>query len=140
MFSYTIKVNKLKQPAGKIVAFATLVIDEVLEVHGFRVINGVKGLFVSPPQHLGKIKNSDTGELEDKYFDDVRFVGDNWQDVADEVKGAVITAYHGQVNSQDRSQAANAHVSVNTPAANKTTGGAQQQPAVDAGQSRKPLW
>ena len=129
MFSYTIKVNKLKQPAGKIVAFATLVVDDVMEVHGFRVINGSKGLFVSPPQHLGKIKN-ESGQLEDKYFDDVRFVGDNWQDVSDEIKGAVITAYENLGGTVTRADAANAQVAVNT----------SNSPPPTGGDARKPLW
>ena len=57
MFSYTVKVNPLPRPLGKIVGFASLLIDDVLEVNGFRIINGQKGLFVSPPQHKGKGKD-----------------------------------------------------------------------------------
>lgn len=129
MFSYTIKVNKLKQPAGKIVAFAALVIDDVLEVHGFRIINGSKGLFVSPPQHLGKIKN-EAGETEDKYFDDVRFIGDNWKDVADEIKGAVIAAYQS-LGGNTRGEAASAQASVNSPSTNTNT---------TAKNVKQPLW
>ena len=128
MFSYTIKMNKLKQPAGKIVAFAALVIDDVLEVHGFRVIDGSKGLFVSPPQHLGKIKN-ENGETEDKYFDDVRFVGDNWEDVSKEIKEAVINAYSA-LSGDSRADAANAQAAVNNPA----------QDTDSQNQARKPLW
>ncbi len=124
MFSYTIKVNKLKQPAGKIVAFATLVIDDVLEVHGFRIINGSKGLFVSPPQHLGKVKN-ENGEMEDKYFDDVRFIGDNWKEVADEIKGAVVAAYES-LGGSTRGAAASAQASVNS--SNETPTKSTKQP------------
>lgn len=134
MFSYSIKVNKLKNPAGKIVAFAALLIDDVLEVHGFRVINGSKGLFVSPPQHLGKVKN-EAGQLEDKYFDDVRFVGDNWQEVSDEIKAAIITAYQS-TGGLTRADAANAHAQVNNAPAAAPEG----MPAAPQGQSRKPLW
>ena len=125
MFSYTVKVNKLNQPAGKIVGFASLVVDEVMEIHGFRIIDGVNGLFASPPQHQGKIKNQDTGELEQKWFDDVRFVGENYEELRDEVKKAIIAEYQKTASSSNRATAANAHVQVNN---SSTTN------------SREPLW
>ena len=125
MFSYTVKVNKLQNPLGKIVGFASLVIEDSIEVHGFRIINGAKGLFVSPPQHKGKGTDESGNEIE-KWYDDVRFVGDNYEQVREEIKNSIIEAYGGNT----RADTAKGQSNMNTNA--ETTGQARQQ--------RKPLW
>ena len=56
MFSYSIRIKRIPNPRGKIVAFASITIDEVFQFDGFKVIDGSKGLFVSHPQHKGKDK------------------------------------------------------------------------------------
>lgn len=105
--------------------FASLVIEDSLEVHGFRIINGAKGLFVSPPQHKGKGTDEAGNEIE-KWYDDVRFVGDNYEQVRDEVKNSIIEAFGGSA----RADAAKAQANHNSP----NTG---DQPR---SQARKPLW
>ena len=94
MFSYTVKVNQLPRPLGKFVGFASLVIDDVLEVNGFRIINGQKGLFVSPPQHKGKGKDENGNEV-DKWYDDVRFIGEQSEDVSKEIKESRVLVPQG---------------------------------------------
>jgi len=110
MFSYTVNINRIKQPLGKIVAFASLLIEETLEVHGFRVINGAKGLFVSPPQHKGKGKDEEGNQV-DKWYDDVRFIGDNSDDAKQEVFNSILAAYNDGANA--KASAAKSQAKVN---------------------------
>ena len=53
MFSYEINLRKISNPNLKIKAVASVVIDGIMSVDGFKVINGSKGLFVSVPNHKG---------------------------------------------------------------------------------------
>tara|TARA_B100000427_G_C15213365_1_gene465660 strand:+ start:34 stop:414 length:381 start_codon:yes stop_codon:yes gene_type:complete len=126
MFSYSIKVKKVRNPKGKIVAFASLIIDDVLEVDGFKIINGSKGLFCSAPQHKGKDK-----EGNDTWFEDVRFVGDETvrDTVKQEIHTAIINEYQKSEGTQNRATAAQAHATANE---NSTEG--------ESGNGRRPLW
>jgi len=98
MFNYAIRINRVKNPRGKVMAFATIIIEDTMEVTGFKVINGAKGLFVSAPQTPGK--PDDQGKV--KYYDDVRFVDqkakeEDWRTpVQDEIYKAIITQYEMQ--------------------------------------------
>ncbi len=132
MFSYTVKVNQLPRPLGKIVGFASLVIDDVLEVNGFRIINGQKGLFVSPPQHKGKGKDENGNEVE-KWYDDVRFIGDQSEDISKEIKESILSSFNSNSVTSDRASAASAHAQTN--ASVETEAGSQA-----ANTTRKPLW
>lgn len=129
MFSFTSKINPLDPPLGKMVAFATLVIDDVLEVQGFKIINGAKGLFVSPPQHKGKGKDEDGNTIE-KWYDDVRFVGEDREVVAEEIKRNMIETFQAQQGTNSRAAAARSQSD-----ANADTPSDGPRPA-----SRKPLW
>jgi DNA-binding cell septation regulator SpoVG len=73
MFSYDVKVRKINSTSN-LKAFVTLVVEGVLEIDGFKVINGKNGLFVSVPSHKGTVMED--GQKVEKYFDDVRFVGE----------------------------------------------------------------
>ena len=132
MFSYTVKVNQLPRPLGKIVGFASLVIDDVLEVNGFRIINGQKGLFVSPPQHKGKGKDENGNEVE-KWYDDVRFIGDQSEDISKEIKESILSSFNSNSVTSDRASAASAHAQTNPSV--ETEAGSQT-----ANTTRKPLW
>jgi DNA-binding cell septation regulator SpoVG len=112
MFSYTVQVRKIPRPMGKVVAFASLVIDEVLQIDGFRIVDGKDGLFMSAPQHKGKGKNED-GEVVEKYFDDVRFIGDNWKEIKEEVSKSVLEAYQTEDSNTSRASAAQSQSKVN---------------------------
>jgi len=120
MFSYTVKVNTIKSPKGKVVAFGSLVIDEVFEVNGFRIVDGANGLFVSPPQHKGKDR-----EGNDTYFDDARFLGDNREDIRDEIYKTFIDSYTASAGSNARAATASAQSERNTTTSEN---------------DRRPLW
>ena len=125
MFSYSIKVKTVKNPRGKIMAFASLIIDDVLEVDGFKVINGSKGLFVSAPQHKGKDK-----EGNDSWFEDVRFVGDETvrDTVKTEIYQAIINEYNKNSSTSNRASAAQSHVASNESSSSSNNA------------DRRPLW
>jgi len=118
MFSYTVQVRTIKNPRTKVVAFASLLINDVLSLEGFRIIDGAKGLFVSAPSHKGKNK-----EGEDTWYDDVRFVGDDAEAVKEEIYKSVLQAYTD--TSTSRESAAEAQASVND---------------TESSMTRRPLW
>lgn len=127
MFSYSFKIRPINK-ASKLKAFVTIVIDDVLEVDGFKIIDGSKGLFVSAPSHKGTV--NEDGQQVEKWFDDVRFVGDNAMDIADEIKRAIIDQYNSNSYTSNRATAASAHTS------NSNSAPASSRPS----NSRKPLW
>ena len=136
MFSYNIRVRKINSP--KLKAVATVTVDDLMEIDGFKIINGSKGLFVSVPSHKGTVQED--GVSVEKYFDDVRFPGEAGKEFADELKAAILTAYHNDSDSlqqasskpkqETRASAAAAHSKV------------QQPPPKDSKppRERKPLW
>ena len=126
MFSYAIKIKKVRNPKGKIMAFASLIIDDVLEVDGFKVIDGSKGVFVSAPQHKGKDK-----EGNDSWFEDVRFIGDETtrDTVKTEIHKAIIPEYQKLEGTSNRATAAQSHAAVN-----------EGSDGNDSSNSRRPLW
>lgn len=71
-FNWTVKVFPLAAPSGKMVAMASLIIDDEVEVSGFKIFNGTNGVFAAAPSKPGK----PDAEGKTKYYDDVRFLGD----------------------------------------------------------------
>lgn len=128
MFSYSFRIRPLNKPS-KLKAFVTIVIDDVMEVDGFKIIDGSKGLFVSAPSHKGTV--TEDGQQVEKWFDDVRFVGDNAMDIADEIKRSIIDQYNSNSYTSSRGAAASAHSS-----SNATSESSPNRPS----NSRKPLW
>lgn len=128
MFSYSFKIRPLNKPS-KLKAFVTIVIDDVMEVDGFKIIDGSKGLFVSAPSHKGTV--TEDGQQVEKWFDDVRFVGDNAMDIADEIKRSIIDQYNNNSYTSSRGAAASAHSSPNWSSESSSN-----KPS----NSRKPLW
>lgn len=132
MFSYGVRVNLIRNPKSKTVAFASLLIDDLMEVNGFRVIDGAKGLFVSPPQHKGKDK-----EGNDTWYDDVRFIIDKEATdspaaaAKEEIYTSIINAYNELGASTSRAASAQAHANVNS----EDNAGGMQEAA-----TRRPLW
>ena len=131
MFSYSFKIRKLNTQS-KLKAFVSIVIDDIMEVDGFKIIDGSNGLFVSAPSHKGTVMED--GVKVEKYFDDVRFVGEEGIATFNEIKQAIIAQYNsgGQLSqesqSTQRAAAAKAQASVSKPKSSKPT-------------SRKePLW
>lgn len=131
MFNYSVKVYPFENPKGKMVAFADLVIDDFFCVKGFKIFNGAKGLFVSPPSKQGKDK-----EGNDKWFDDVVF----FEEKADgelqgpnqkEIFGAILEAYEdGGKNKTATTQTTRA----------KTAATQAEKVEKPAGKAKRPAW
>lgn len=96
MFNYSFNVRRLNSNSN-LKAFVTLIIDDVLTIDGFKIVDGRNGLFVSAPSHKGTVMED--GVQKEKYFDDVRFIGDNGLEVGTEIKNAMLDAYHNNSNS-----------------------------------------
>lgn len=135
MFSYTISVRPLKNPNSKLKAFVTVTIDDIMDLEGFKIIDGSKGLFVSVPSHKGTVMED--GVSVEKYFDDIRFKGEDGSSFAEELKASIINEYNNSSTSSptknsNASRAATAALNANaTNSAN-----ASPKPTRD----RKPLW
>ena len=137
MFNYSFNVRKLNN-GSTLKAFVTLIIDDVLSIDGFKIVNGSKGLFVSAPSHKGTI--TEGGVQVEKWFDDVRFIGDSGSEVGTEIKNAMLDAYHNQDsfisqqggttwgnkaqqnNNQQRANSAQANTQAMSKPANKNKG------------------
>ena len=115
MINYSVKVFPF-QSNSKVVAYATLVIEDVVEISGFKIINGAKGLFVGPPQKKGKDKK--TGE--EKWYDDIRFLeevpeGQYRGPLAEEIYRAMIDTYQEKAQGNARGSAAGAQTRTPRP-------------------------
>tara|TARA_E500000331_G_scaffold347702_1_gene388267 strand:+ start:273 stop:677 length:405 start_codon:yes stop_codon:yes gene_type:complete len=132
MFSYDIKVRKINSTSN-LKAFVTLVIEGVVEVDGFKVINGKNGLFVSVPSHKGTVMED--GVKVDKYFDDVRFVGEPGLEFSNELKTAILNSYNNDSSSR-----------ASTPTQTEAVKAKSNAPSEDSSspdapaRTRKPLW
>lgn len=122
MFNYTIKTYAVKNPSSKIVAYASLVIEDVFEVTGFKIFNGSNGLFVKPPQHKGKNK-----EGQDEWYDDARFIGERSKDVREEIFQAMVDSYNKYSANSSRSTTASLQNNINNQQSN-------------SGQKTRALW
>jgi stage V sporulation protein G len=137
MFSYSISVRPLNNQNSKLKAFVTLTIDDIMDIEGFKVINGSNGLFVSVPSHKGTVMED--GVSVEKYFDDVRFKGDEGTSFADELKASIIAEYNNTVGSSggsSRPEATSNASRANAAAANAKATAAATKPT----RERKPLW
>ena len=135
MFSYSISVRPINNPNSKLKAFATVTIDDLVDLEGFKIIDGSKGLFVSVPSHKGTVVED--GVSVEKWFDDIRFKGDEGYAFAEELKNSIINEYNNSstktsspVTNQAREAAAAATTKMNSPTPSPSN------PPRD----RKPLW
>lgn len=129
MFSYSFKIRRLSTQS-KLKAFVSIVIDNVMEVDGFKIIDGSNGLFVSAPSHKGTVMEN--GVKVEKYFDDVRFLGDEGIAVSNEIKQAIINEYTsttGAATTPNRAAAAKAQANISTPPS-----------STKASDRKEPLW
>lgn len=135
MFSYDVKVRKINS-ASNLKAFVTLVVEGVLEIDGFKVINGKNGLFVSVPSHKGTVMED--GQKVEKYFDDVRFVGEPGIEFSNELKSAILDAYNGSSSSPSSKTSS---PSQSDAVKAKNTAQKQEDSSSDGpSRTRKPLW
>lgn len=96
---FTAKINRLQNPKGALRAFAQLIINDVIVINGFRVLEGSNGSWASPPQTKGSKPDPETGK--DQYFDDVRFLEEKEEGkfrgpVAEEALAAIMSAYNAE--------------------------------------------
>jgi len=134
MFSYSISVRRINNPNSKLKAFATVTIDDLLDLEGFKIINGSKGLFVSVPSHKGNVMED--GVSVEKYFDDIRFKGDEGIAFAEELKTSIINEYTKSNSTQSSKPNRAAAAAANSKASDKITSGTDSTPPKE----RKPLW
>ena len=109
------KVNVLKDPKGSMRAYATLVVDGLIEINGFRVIEGSKGLFAAAPQTKGS-KPDENGK--DQYFDDVRYSDADekgFSDTKNQVQSCILEAYGAALGEGTRANTATARTNDPTP-------------------------
>ena len=132
MFSYSIKVRKIQKQGINLKAVVCLTIDNIMEIDAIKVINGSNGLFVSWPSHKGQVVED--GVTVDRWFNDVRFPGDEGKALKDEISQAILKEY----NSSDSASTDKQQVDTARTAAAK----AQQQvnSTNDNNGPRKPLW
>ena len=108
---------------------------------GFKVVNGRNGLFVSVPSHKGTVQED--GQEVTKYFDDVRFLGDDGVEVGNEIKSAILDAYHSNNGSSSNQggdtwgKKANEEQRANSAQANAQ---AMNKPSTKNKGKRKALW
>jgi DNA-binding cell septation regulator SpoVG len=134
MFSYSISVRPLNNQNSKLKAFVTVTIDDIMDIEGFKIIDGSNGLFVSVPSHKGTV--TEDGVSVEKYFDDVRFKGEDGTSFAEELKSSIINQYNNrsQSSSNHSNSSRAATAAVNAKAAPAAS--ANSKPPRD----RKPLW
>jgi stage V sporulation protein G len=130
MFSYDIKIRKFNG-ASNLKAFVSITIDQVVELDGFKVIDGKNGLFVSVPSHKGSIMEE--GVKVEKWFDDVRFPGEAAQEFGNELKAAILQAYNNDSGSSNPSQGKAVKAKANATAT-------EDESAPGPERNRKPLW
>ena len=144
--SYDITIRPLNREGLKIKAIASVTFEGLMLVDGFKIIEGSKGLFVSVPNHKGTIMEE--GVKVEKYFDDVRFIGEQGVNFGYEVKDAILAQYRSGSNAssnhqEHRATSAKAH----TKASQKTAAPQESKASEDSSdqtsqpeRTRKPLW
>lgn len=137
MFSYSISVRPLNNRNSKLKAFVTVTIDDIMDIEGFKIIDGSKGLFVSVPSHKGTVMED--GVSVEKYFDDIRFKGEDGTSFAEELKASIINEYNNTSSSSSASSNSNSSRAATAAAnanAKPSSSGSNSKPP----RERKPLW
>lgn len=76
---------------SKLVAFATISLDNELVIKNFKIFEGNKGLFVSFP--------SEYSEKDDKYYDTVYPLA---KETRDYIENSVLDAYEEKIGKEDK--------------------------------------
>ena len=134
MFSYSIKVRKIQKTGINLKAVVCLVIDGVMEIDSIKIINGSNGLFVSWPSHKGQVVED--GVTVDRWFNDIRFPGDEGKALKDELSEAILKEY----NSSDSAPTDKQQVDTARTAAAKAQQQVNASKSNDSNGTRKPLW
>lgn len=121
--SFSVEVFPIQNPQSKLVAFASLIIDDTVEVKNFRIVDGRNGLFVSDPQTKSN-KQDENGK--DIWYPDVKFLGDKVDDYSTafqkEVYEAMLNAYRQKTAGSTRNAATEAQAASQSPVNSKSQG------------------
>jgi DNA-binding cell septation regulator SpoVG len=90
--NFTAKVRTISS-SNSLKAFATLIINDVIAIEGYKIFDGRNGVFVTPPSHKGVDK-----EGAEKYFNDVNYLEDKGDDnrrgpVEEAISAAILEEY-----------------------------------------------
>ena len=135
MFSYTINVRKINS-ASKLKGIASIIIDDIMEIDGFKIIEGSNGLFVSVPSHKGTVVED--GQKVEKYFDDIRFKNEDGLIFSKELKDSILNSYASTSDPLAPTSASSAPSKAKVSAAREVA--AQSDPGAVTSRERKPLW
>lgn len=141
MFSYEVNVRKIN--SAKLKGVASIIIEGIMEIDGFKIIEGSNGLFVSVPSHKGVVMED--GQKVEKYFDDVKFKGEDGLLFSKELKDSILSSF---MNASDPlGGSSNRQQSSSSTSAKSSTVKAREQAATTSkpqssgpDRNRKPLW
>lgn len=116
-FNFSVKVFELKNSNSSLKAFASITIEEVIEIKGFKVFDGRNGLFVSPPSTKAT-KPDEEGKF--PYWPDVIFHEDTAEEnrkgpVQEEIEKAILSEYSKRAATSRRGDAAYARANSPSP-------------------------
>ena len=143
MFSYEVTLRRIKSQS-KMRGIASVTIDGIMTIDGFKVIEGSNGYFVSVPNHKGTIMED--GVKVEKYFDDIRFPGEEGLAFSQELKTAILNEYNngGSSESPSRGSAAAAHAKKAAPKKQDEDSTSDKEESSEKpstpNRSRKPIW
>jgi|14_taG_2_1085336.scaffolds.fasta_scaffold01357_10 DNA-binding cell septation regulator SpoVG len=101
--SFKATVNLPKNPTqGNFRAFATLIVNDVLYLNGFRVMDGKFGLFAAAPATKSNKQDPETGR--NIWYDDIKFIedveeGQRRGPVSEAASEAILAAYTAATSS-----------------------------------------
>ena len=78
------RIVRLENGKGPLKAFADIIIDDLILIKGFRVVEGKHGLFVSVPQEQGK---------DHRWFDSVSILT---SDLQKQISKVIVAAYQNE--------------------------------------------
>ena len=130
--NYEVDVRRIN--SAKLKGVATVTIEGLMQIDGFKIIEGSNGLFVSVPSHKGTIVED--GVKVEKYFDDVRFPTDEGKEFAVELKDTILAAFNGSSPSQEQTTTQSTAVKKRQESAPPQ----KRQNSSAPPRSRKPLW
>lgn len=141
MFSYEVNVRKIN--SAKLKGVASIIIEGIMEIDGFKIIEGSNGLFVSVPSHKGSVMED--GQRVEKYFDDVKFKGEDGLLFSKELKDSILSSFMnasdplGSSSTRQQSQSTTSAKSTTVKARDEAATAVKPQ-ASGPDRNRKPLW
>ena len=139
MFSYEVNVRKIN--SAKLKGVASVIIEGIMEIDGFKIIEGSNGLFVSVPSHKGTVMED--GQRVEKYFDDVKFKGEDGLLFSKELKDSILASFMSAsdpLGGGTRTSSSSTSQKSDTVKARDQAASNSKPQASGPDRSRKPLW